>query len=56
VRYPCPIYLNEREMAELPHAEINDFSVRRALRFPSAPHATIEVRHMRELVVDEGPG
>jgi hypothetical protein len=122
MRYLCLIYLNEREMAELPHAEMNDLNVKHlalnerlrgsgnlveasalessanavrfrvrsgkrtivdgpfaetkeliagfylieasdmqeaigiASRFPSAPHATIEVWPTRELVVDESPG
>jgi hypothetical protein len=55
MRYPCLIYLDDREMVDLSHAEMNDFSVRHAPRFPSAPRATIGWP-MRELVVDEGPG
>jgi hypothetical protein len=122
MRYLCLIYLDEQEMAELPHAEMNDLNMRHlelndalrasgnlveasalessasavrfrargskrtildgpfaetkelvagfylieardmpealdiASRFPSAPHATIEVWPTRHLVVDESPG
>jgi hypothetical protein len=42
MRYLCLTFLNEQEMAELPHVD--------------APHATIEVWPTRELVVDESPG
>lgn len=121
MKYLCLIYLDEQEMAALPHAEMNDLNVRHlalndnlrasgnfieasalessgsaarfqirggkrsivdgpfaetkelvagfyyieardmqeaigiASRFPSAPHATIEVWPARELIVDEAP-
>jgi hypothetical protein len=56
MRFLCLIHLDEREMANLPHAEMNDLNVREAIaiasRFPSAPLATIEVWPTRELFVD----